>query len=105
MKFLSADVKKPLASVSAMVEEGNRVVFSPKENFVECLATGENTNLGKRNGVFILAVETDRGGKRGAQAMDIGEVEGERRTEDGDDLKFMRRMDEMDMAVFRRQAA
>ena len=34
MKFLDADVKRPLASVSATVDEGNVVVFGQHESFI-----------------------------------------------------------------------
>ena len=35
MKFLDADVKKPLASVTATIDEGNIVVFEPQESYDE----------------------------------------------------------------------
>ena len=41
MKFLDSDVKRPLASVSAMVDEGNVVVFGPHESYVESTSTGQ----------------------------------------------------------------
>ena len=42
MRFLDSDVKKPLASVSAMNDEGNTVVFSRKwGNYIENDSTGE----------------------------------------------------------------
>ena len=40
MKFLDADVKRPLASVSAIVDEGNVVVFGQHESFIENVSTG-----------------------------------------------------------------
>ena len=42
VKFLDADVERPLASVSAIVDEGNVVVFGQHESFIE------NTNTGRR---------------------------------------------------------
>ena len=42
MRFLDADVKKPLASVSAIVDEGNVVVFGQHGSLIE------NTNTGQR---------------------------------------------------------
>ena len=41
MKFLDADVKRPLASVSAIVDEGNVVVFGQHESFIENVSTGQ----------------------------------------------------------------
>ena len=35
MKFLDADVKRPLAAVSAIVDEGNTVVFSTRGSYIE----------------------------------------------------------------------
>ena len=52
MKFLDADVKRPLASVSAIVDEGNVVVFGQHESFIE------NVSTGQRNGVFVMRLDT-----------------------------------------------
>ena len=35
MKFWDADVKKPLGAVSAMIDEGNTVVFSSKKSYIK----------------------------------------------------------------------
>ena len=40
MKFLDADVKRPLASVSAIVDEGNAVVFGQHESLIKNVSTG-----------------------------------------------------------------
>ena len=34
LKFLDADVKRPVASVTAIVYEGNIVVFGPQESYI-----------------------------------------------------------------------
>jgi hypothetical protein len=111
MKFLDADVKKPLAAVSAMVDEGNKVVFSPDGSFVECLRTGERIELARKKGVFVLALDTGkevtvkqrRGGKA---AMGIGEVrDGSAEEEREDKIAFMSRWEPESLGVFRRQAA
>ena len=39
MKFLDADVKRPLASVSAIVDEGNVVVFGHHKSFIVNVST------------------------------------------------------------------
>ena len=49
-EFLDADVKRPLASVSAIVDEGNVVVFGQHESFTE--------NVSGRNGVFVMRLDT-----------------------------------------------
>ncbi len=64
---------------------------------------------GRRNGVFVLKLETGNDhmyGKRGLRAMDVGKVEeeGEAEGEGGEGIKFMSRLSKDDMAVFRRQA-
>ena len=47
MRFLDSDVKKPLASVLAMNDEGNSVVFIKKwGNYIENDSTGENNPVG-----------------------------------------------------------
>ena len=46
MRFLDSDVKKPLAAVSAMNDEGNTVVFSRKwGSYVENDETGERIKM------------------------------------------------------------
>ena len=45
MKFLDADVKRPLASVSAIVDEGNVVKFGPQDP------------MSRRDGVFVVQLE------------------------------------------------
>ena len=39
MKFLGAVVERPLASVSAIVDEGNIVEFGPQESYIENTST------------------------------------------------------------------
>ena len=58
MKFLDADVKRPLASVSAIVDEGNVVVFGHRESFIENVSTGQRIPMCRRNGVFVMQLDT-----------------------------------------------
>ena len=58
MKFLDADVKRPLASVSAIVDEGNVVVFGQHESFIENVSTGQRIPMCRRNGVFVMQLDT-----------------------------------------------
>ena len=55
-KFLDADVKRPLASVSANVDEGNVVVFGQHESFIEN-TTGQRIPMCRRNGVFVMRLD------------------------------------------------
>ena len=48
MKFLDADVKRLLVSVSATVDEGNIVVFGPQESYIENTSTGSRTTKNVR---------------------------------------------------------
>ena len=57
MNFLDADVKIPLASVSAIVDEGNVVVFGQHESFIENVSTGQRIPTCRRNGAFVMRVD------------------------------------------------
>ena len=77
MKFLDADVKKPLVAVSAMEDEGNTVVFSKKwGSYVENDETGERIPLERRGGTYVMILEaaTQKDGKprREDGKMEIG---------------------------------
>ena len=54
MKFLDADIKRPLASVSAIVDEVNAVVFGQHESFIEDV----RIPMCRRNGVFVMRLDT-----------------------------------------------
>ena len=58
MKFNVADVRKPLAAVSAMVDAGNRVVFEKRDtgSYVENLSNGERIYLERKRGVYGMKV-------------------------------------------------
>ena len=58
MKFLDADVKTPLTSVIAIVDEGNVVVFGQHESFIENVSTGRGIPMCRRNCVFVMRLDT-----------------------------------------------
>ena len=58
MKFLDADVKRPLASVRAIVDEVNVVVFGQHDSFIENASTGQRIPMCRRNGVFVMRLDT-----------------------------------------------
>ena len=62
MQYNVADVKKPLAAVSSIVDEGNRVVFEPglKTSYIENLKSGERLPLLRENGTFVLEMEFEK---------------------------------------------
>ena len=77
MKFLDADVKKPLVAVSAMEDEGNTVVFSKKwGSYVENDETGERIPLERRGGTYVMilegAAQKDGKPKREDGKMEVG---------------------------------
>ena len=50
--FLDADVKRPVASVTVIVDEGNRVVFGSTEWYIENVAKGQKVPMCRRRGVL-----------------------------------------------------
>ena len=58
MKFLDANVKRPSASVTAIVDEGNVVVFGQQESFIENVSTGQRIPMCRRNGVSVMRLDT-----------------------------------------------
>ena len=57
--FQVTDVSKPLASVSRILDKGNRVVFSrgPEGSYIENNETGEWFQLKEERGTFVLEVD------------------------------------------------
>ena len=86
IKFLVTDVKKPLAAVSAIVDERNVVVFGPGPwgSFIQNLTTGEKIPMEREKGTYVINVENPEGKKveaakddGGRRDMDVGAVEQE----------------------------
>jgi hypothetical protein len=74
MKFLDADVKKPLGAVSAMEDEGNTVVFSRKwGSYVENDKTGERIPMERKGGVYVMVLNAMD--SKGNKVKKRGEVE------------------------------
>ena len=89
MKFLDANVKRPLASVSAIIDQGNRVVFDPHESYVENVATGQRLPMVRKRGVFVMELEVEaskrkKHGKKEDGRMDVEEGE-EAEAEEGEE--------------------
>ena len=85
IKFLVTDVKKPLAAVSAIVDEDNVVVFGPGPwgSFIQNAQTGERIPMERKKWTYVIRVEypgakakveapKDDGGRK---EMDVGAVE------------------------------
>ena len=54
-------MNKPLLSVSKIVAAGNRVVFSPEENYIEDVETGEKVWLKAQGGMYVLKMWVKKG--------------------------------------------
>ena len=57
MRFLDAYVKRPLASKSATVDEGNVAVSGHHESFIENTNTAQKIPMCRRNGVFVMRLD------------------------------------------------
>jgi len=57
MNFQVTDCKKPLASVSKIVDKGNRVVFDSQGSYIQNKETGEIMKLERDRGTYIMVVE------------------------------------------------
>ena len=73
MKFLDADVKRPLVSVSAIVDEGHIVVFGPQESYIENMGTGQRIPLSRSQGVFVMRLDA-RAGTRSTKTVKFDEL-------------------------------
>ena len=111
MKFLDADVKKPLASVSSIVDQGNRVVFDADASYVENIESGRRIPMVRRRGVFVMEIEAGGPGRVGGRHKHAGmEVDGVERAKDREEAEeedgiwFRGRLNEDSMEGFRRQA-
>jgi len=62
MNFQVTDCKKPLASVSKIVDKGNRVVFDSEGSYIENKATGEIMKLERERGTYVMIVEYETSG-------------------------------------------
>ena len=68
-----------MASVSAIIDQGNRVVFDPHESYVENVATGQRLPMVRKRGVFVMELQTEAKKKKIVKKesgfMDVEEVE------------------------------
>ena len=63
--FQIADVSRPLVSVSAICEMGNRVIFGKTGGVVQCLTSGKETPFHRKNGIYVLSMWIRDGGDAG----------------------------------------
>ena len=57
MKFLDADVKRPLASLSAIIDEGNKGSFGSTESCMEPVTMGNTIPMCRKKCALILRLD------------------------------------------------
>ena len=81
MKFLDADVRKPLGAVSAIVDQGNTVVFSKGRSYIKSDTTGETIPVVRNGWTYVIQVEVETEKvEKGTKYLEVNaeeEVEGE----------------------------
>ena len=104
MKFWDADVKKPLGAVSAMIDEGNTVVFNSKRSYIRNDLSGEEIEIKRKGGTFVIELSRDTNvqpkKKKEQGRMEIGSAE----EKDKQLEKLVRERYGDGEVVFRRQA-
>ena len=91
MKFLDADVQRPLGAVSAIADEGNTVVFSRKQGSnVENDETGERIPMMRKGGTFVMMLQAV-GEKGNVQKMNVNGLEGDEDEKVNDEEVVFRR--------------
>ena len=70
VKFSDADIKRPLASVSAIIDEGNIVVLGPQDSYIEHKTEDSN--------VFVVQLDA-RTGPRATKHLRLDDLNNERK--------------------------
>ena len=87
MKFLDADVRKPLGAVSAIVDQGNTVVFSKGRSYIKSDTTGERIPVVRSGGTYVIQVEGEtEKAEKGTKYLEVNaeeEIEEEAQKEGG----------------------
>ena len=100
MKFWNADVKKPLGAVSAIVDEGNTVMFSKRRSVIRNDATGEEIEMKRRGGTYVIELSSEEASK--CKRMEVQGLDDEG---DDDELeRLIKKKHGEEEVVFRRQA-
>ena len=71
IRFDVANVQRPLAAASKVVEAGNRVIMEPGGEYIQNVTTGEKIKLHIDRGVYVFGVKFSEG-DRGVVALEIG---------------------------------
>ena len=59
MRFVGADVKSPSASVSSIVDGGNKVLFGQQSSDIGNVSTSKKIPMGWRKGVFVVQLNAE----------------------------------------------
>ena len=78
VKFSDADIKRPLASVSAIVDEGNIVVLGPQDSYTENTSKRLRIPMSRRKWVFVVQLDA-RTGPRATQHLRLDDLKNERK--------------------------
>ena len=62
---LESDVNISSASASAIVDDGNMVVFGLQESYIENTSTGQRTPMNRWHGVFVVQLDARQGTRCG----------------------------------------
>ena len=71
IRFNVANVQRPLAAASKVIEAGNRVIMEPGGGYIQNVTTGEKIKLRVDRGVYVFDVKFSEG-DRGVVALDSG---------------------------------
>ena len=105
MKFWDADVQKPLGAVSAMVDEGNTVVFSRNKSFIKNDRTGEEIEIKRKGGTFVIELNReDKPALKKEQRKEKMEIGGMEEDQDKELERMVRERYGDGEVVFRRRA-
>ena len=63
MRFLDADVKRPLASVSGIKDRGDKVAFGQQESYIENESTCQRVSTGQKKNVFVVQLNAVTGSR------------------------------------------
>ena len=69
--FQIADVSKPLMSVSAICEKGNRVIFGKAGGVVQNVKTGRLIPFQRENGIYVLSLWLEEGSEGNNETSDF----------------------------------
>ena len=86
--FLDASVKRPLVSVGAVVDEGNRVVLGLTESYIDHVATGRKAGTGKEGCTMRRSGGRREDGEKGSDTIEETNKKRKRRRSSGGERRY-----------------